>query len=158
MAGRLIAIAIDEPTGAVADTPIEEERRVAVRDLVAGNAFSPKDAPETADGRFRLAVSSAGDHFVFEIADGNGAPLDRFDLPLTPLRALIRDYMIVCDSYRKGLATLRPEQIEAIDMGRRGLHNDGAEVVREQLASRVEVDHDTARRLFTLVCALQARA
>jgi len=153
MAGRLIAVAIDEPTGAVADTPIEEERCIAVHDLVAGNLFSPGGA----DGEFRLAVSASGDSIVFSVATRDGAPVDRFDVSLTPLRGLIRDYMLVCDSYRKGLATLRPEQIEAIDMGRRGLHNDGAEVLMDQLSARVDVDHDTARRLFTLVCALQAR-
>ena len=94
---------------------------------------------------------------MFTVSAEDGSHIDRFDISLASLRGVIRDYMIVCDSYRKGLATLRPEQIEAIDMGRRGLHNYGAETLMEQLAGRVALDHDTARRLFTLICALQAR-
>ena len=94
---------------------------------------------------------------VMAIGDTDGAPLGRVLLPLSPFRRIIKDYFTICESYYQAIKTASPSQIEAIDMGRRGLHNEGADLLRERLADKIEIDDDTSRRLFTLVCVLQIR-
>jgi uncharacterized protein (UPF0262 family) len=94
---------------------------------------------------------------LFDIRDAENSDLTKVLLPLTPFRTIVRDYFMICDSYYKAIKKASPSQIEAIDMGRRGLHNEGSELLRERLAGKVEVDHNTARRLFTLICVLHIR-
>ena len=95
---------------------------------------------------------------VFDIREENGTPVMAHMLSLTPFRRIVKDYFMICDSYYKAIRTATPSQIEAIDMGRRGLHNEGSELLRERLAGKIELDLDTARRLFTLICALHIKA
>jgi uncharacterized protein (UPF0262 family) len=149
--GRLISVDLDETSIAQARAYIEHERATAIRDLVADNYFRPVGKPE---GRFRLRLSIVDKKLVFDIAQPDGAPVIRHILSLTPLSRLIKDYFIVCDSYYAAIRNAGPAQIEAIDMGRRGLHNEGSTLLRERLAGKIDVDFETARRLFTLVCAL----
>jgi uncharacterized protein (UPF0262 family) len=94
---------------------------------------------------------------LFDIRNAENSDLTKVLLPLTPFRTIVRDYFMICDSYYKAIKKASPSQIEAIDMGRRGLHNEGSELLRERLAGKVEVDHNTARRLFTLICVLHIR-
>jgi uncharacterized protein (UPF0262 family) len=94
---------------------------------------------------------------LFDIRNAENGDLTKVLLPLTPFRSIVRDYFMICDSYYKAIKKATPSQIEAIDMGRRGLHNEGSELLRERLAGKVEVDHNTARRLFTLICILHIR-
>ena len=104
-----------------------------------------------------LTLSLNDARLVFDIADERGASLQAFVLSLTPFRRLIKDYFMVCDSYYEAIRTASPQQIEAIDMGRRSLHNEGSELLMQRLEGKIVVDHDTSRRLFTLICALHAR-
>lgn len=151
--GRLTAIEVDAPEPGPIHAYMDEERRVAVRDLLAGNTFRPGGR----DGAFALKLSVADERLVFEV-DEDGAPVTRFTVSLRPLRRVIKDYFMICDSYYEALRSSQPAQIETIDMGRRGVHNDGAEALGDQLEGEVETDFETARRLFTLVCALRVRA
>jgi uncharacterized protein (UPF0262 family) len=104
-----------------------------------------------------LTLATRDQRLSFQVADERGALLREFLLSLTPLRRVIRDYFMVCDSYYEAIRSATPQQIEALDAGRRGLHNEGSELLTERLREKVELDHDTARRLFTLICALHAR-
>jgi uncharacterized protein (UPF0262 family) len=149
--GRLIAVELDEISIAHARAYIEHERATAIRDLVADNSFRPVGKPE---GRFRLRLSIVEQKLVFDIALPDRTPVIRHILSLTPLNRVVKDYFIVCDSYYAAIRTAGPSQIEAIDMGRRGMHNEGSAILRERLAGKIDVDFATARRLFTLVCAL----
>ncbi len=138
---------------------MEHERRVAVHDLLEDNRFNPLGGPEGEfEGPFIVHLGMVSGNLVFNIHDKADEPLVSFILPLGDFRSLIKDYFVVCESYFSAIKTLSPSQIEAIDMGRRGLHNEGSELMRERLAGKVEIDTDTARRLFTLLCVLQIRA
>jgi uncharacterized protein (UPF0262 family) len=130
---RIANLTLDERLVVRRSPEVEHERAVAIFDLVEEN-------------RFVIDVRSQADD-----------PLQEVTLPLTPFRRLIKDYFTVCESYFNAIKTATPSQIEAIDMGRRGLHNEGSELLQERLAGRIEVDFDTARRLFTLVCVLHIR-
>ncbi|EAU40591.1 hypothetical protein FP2506_02654 [Fulvimarina pelagi HTCC2506] len=153
--GRLIDVELDESIGRT--TPdIEHERNVAIFDLIEENRFDPIGAPN--GGKFKLKLSIVDKRLVFDIRSENEEQLVTHILSLTPFRKVIKDYFMICDSYYEAIRTSTPQQIEAIDMGRRGIHNDGSETLRERLAGKIEVDKDTARRLFTLICALQRRA
>ena len=110
-----------------------------------------------ADGPYQLKLSLIDNRLVFDVSNEAGEQVRQILLSLTPLRRLIKDYFLICDSYYDAIRSSTPAQIEAIDMGRRGLHNEGSEVLIERLAGKVETDFDTARRLFTLVCALHMR-
>ncbi|MDY8109939.1 UPF0262 family protein [Fulvimarina sp. 2208YS6-2-32] len=152
--GRLIDIELDESIGRT--TPdIEHERNVAIFDLIEENRFDPDGAPD--GGRFRLKLAIADKRLVFDIRDEGGEKLVTHILSLTPFRRVIKDYFMICDSYYEAIRSSTPQQIEAIDMGRRGIHNDGSETLMERLKGKIEIDKDTARRLFTLICALQRR-
>ncbi|GGD06244.1 UPF0262 family protein [Aureimonas glaciei] len=150
---RLIAIDLDETIGR-ATPDIEHERAVAIFDLIEENRFQPSGLPE---GRFRLKLSLIDKRLVFDIRDEANAAVVTHILSLTPLKRIIRDYFLICDSYYEAIRSATPSQIEAIDMGRRGIHNDGSETLRDRLAGKIDLDLDTARRLFTLICVLHWR-
>ncbi|KAB0680379.1 UPF0262 family protein [Aureimonas leprariae] len=150
---RLIGIELDDTLGRAAPH-IENERAVAVADLIEENEFRPNGAP---DGPYRLKLSTSAGRLVFDVRDEGDAPLVVHILSLSPLRRVLRDYFLICDSYYEAIRSATPSQIEAIDMGRRGIHNDGSELLRDRLAGKIEVDRDTARRLFTLIGVLQRR-
>jgi uncharacterized protein (UPF0262 family) len=149
--GRLVAVDLDESSLATARGFIEYERAAAIRDLIAENAFLPTGR---SGGAFRLNLSIQDGKLMLDIAEAGGDPVVRHILSLTPLRRVIKDYFMICDSYYNAVRSAGPGQIEAIDMGRRGVHNEGATILRERLEARIAIDFETARRLFTLVCAL----
>ncbi|MEZ5667904.1 MAG: UPF0262 family protein [Alphaproteobacteria bacterium] len=136
------------------DPDLAHEIRVAIYDLVEENSFRPANG---ARGPFDLVVGLEESRLVLLIATADGGGEGRLSLPLVSLRRLIKDYGIVCDSYVEAIRSMSPSQIEAIDMGRRGLHNEAGELLRDKLAAHVAVDLATARRLFTLVYALLRR-
>ena len=150
---RLIEVELDETIGR-ATPAIEHERAVAIFDLVEENTFRPDGA---AAGPYRLRLSLVEKRLVFDIRDEANQAVVTHILSLTPLKRVIRDYFLICDSYYEAIRSATPLQIEAIDMGRRGIHNDGSETLRERLAGKIAVDRDTARRLFTLICVLHWR-
>lgn len=133
---------------------VEHERRVAIHDLVEANTFEPVGGFE---GPFILHLSLEGGSLIFDVHDEADRPLVKFSLPLGDFRGLIKDYFTVCETYFNAIKTLSPSRIEAIDMGRRALHNDGSRLMAERLADKARIDMDTARRLFTLLCVLHIR-
>ncbi len=149
---RLEAVEIDEASLAPASRDVEHERQVAIFDLIEENSFTPEGAGE---GPYRLRIALVDGRLALDIS-GQGAER-RHLLSLTPFRGVIKDYFMICESYYDAIRHAAPAQIEAIDMGRRGIHNEGSEQLRERLAGKVELDLDTARRLFTLICALFRR-
>jgi uncharacterized protein (UPF0262 family) len=151
---RIVKIELDEASAGRRAPEIEQERAIAIFDLVEENSFAPAiDQP----GPYHLHLGIEENRLVVDIRDTDDLALHRFVLSLTPFRRIVKDYFEVCDSYYRAIRTASPSQIEAIDMGRRGLHNEGSEVLRERLKGKVEIDHNTARRLFTLICALHFR-
>ncbi len=150
---RLIAIVLDGASIGRAPPDIEHERAAAIYDLVEENTFALKDRP----GPYRLILSIADRRLVLDIRSAEDAPLMTHALSLTPFRKIVKDYFLVCDSYYQAIRSGSPSRIEAIDIGRRGLHNEGSEILKERLAGKVEIDFDTARRLFTLICVLHWR-
>lgn len=151
--GRLVMVEIDPASLSTAQTFIDAERRTAIRDLVADNRFSPAGR----GGAYGLRLSIADRKLVLDVMDEGGAPVVRHVLSLTPLSRVIKDYFMVCESYYEAIHVAPPSRIEAIDMGRRGIHNEGAEVLIGRLSGKIDMDFETARRLFTLVCALRWR-
>ncbi len=148
---RIIEIAV-APGGPASRRPeVEAERRIAIQDLLDENFFAPVDDRQ---GPYRLAMRVDQNKLHLDVQNEAGAPLHQIVLPLSPFRGLMRDYFMICDSYYDAVKN-RPAQIEAIDMGRRGIHNEASEVLREKLADRVEMDLNTARRLFTLLCVMK---
>ena len=144
-----------DDTGLPAPTPeVEHERRIAIFDLLEDNAFGLCDASVPA-GPYTLTLSIKDRRLVFDVATQDGSAAAQFHLSLSPLRQVIKDYFQICESYFDAVKNLPPGQIEAIDMGRRGIHNEGSEQLQERLAGKIEVNKITARRLFTLVCVLQ---
>ncbi|PXA71354.1 hypothetical protein DMC25_26690 [Caulobacter sp. D4A] len=148
----LKSIAIDEDSLAAASRDQEQERQVAIFDLLDGNYFQPADAE---GGPYDLKLSLIENRLALDIAGGGYEK--RHLLSLSPFRGVIRDYFMICDSYYQAIRNSTPQQIEALDMGRRGLHNEGSGLLRERLEGKVKTDLDTARRLFTLICALHWR-
>ena len=149
---RLRSIEIDPQSLGAAGPEQEHEREVAIFDLIEENSFRPEGAEQ---GPYDLRLSTLDGRLCFDIK-GEGFER-RHLLSLTPVRSIIKDYFLVCDSYYSAIRQATSQQIEALDMGRRGLHNEGSEKLRERLAGKVEIDFPTARRLFTLVCALYWR-
>jgi uncharacterized protein (UPF0262 family) len=133
---------------------VEQERRAALYDLIEDNCFRLIDGPA---GPYVLRLSLQGERLIIDVGDEDERPLARVGLPLVELKRLIKDYFLLLDSYFNAIRTMSPSRIEAIDMGRRGLHDEGAEMLREQLKSEVAIDRPTARRLFTLICVLHIR-
>jgi len=148
----LKSILIDEDSLAAASRDQEQERQVAIFDLLDGNYFEPAEA---AGGPYDLKLSLVENRLAFDITGPNYER--RHLLSLSPFRGVIKDYFMICDSYYSAIRNSSPQQIEALDMGRRGLHNDGSNLLRERLEGKVKTDLDTARRLFTLICALHWR-
>ena len=134
---------------------IKRERLTAISDLLEHNVFVVKNAPEA--GPYHLRLSIVDGRLQFDIHGIGGEALEDLRLPISPFRGLIKEYFLVCEAYFSATRRQHSGGLEAIDMGRRGLHNDGAELVKERLAGRVEVDIETARRLFTLICVLNLR-
>lgn len=153
---RLIDIQLDD-SGLPAPTPeIEQERRVAIFDLLEENVFGivGRDGRTVPTGPYKLNLSIADRRLVFELETESGKNAGAFHLSLTPFRQVIKDYFQICESYFDAVKRLPPSQIEAIDMGRRGIHNEGSNVIVERLEGKVNIDKATARRLFTLICVL----
>ena len=151
---RLIRVELPEELPAPS-AYAEADRRQAIADLLAGNSFDPPALPK---GPYALAVSVREGRLVLDIRDVDNRPLHVLALALGPFRRLIKDYHLVVEAHEQAVAESGPEsRVQAIDMGRRGLHNEGAELLQARLQGRVEVDFETARRLFTLVCALHQR-
>ena len=151
---RLVTVTLDESSIGRGSPDQEHERAVAIYDIVEDNSFA---IPDHDGGPYGLTVSLVEKRLCLEIRSADGQPVMTHLLSLSPFRRVIRDYEMVCDSYYKAIRTASPTQIEAIDMGRRGLHNEAAELLRQRLEGKVEVDFDTARRLFTLIFALYWR-
>lgn len=148
---RLIDVELDETIGR--STPeIEHERAVAIFDLIEENSFTP--IGDTGDGPYRLKLSLVEKRLVFDIFREDGKWVTTHILSLTPFRRIVKDYYMICDSYYEAIRSATPTKIEAIDMGRRGLHNDGSNTLRERLYGKIDLDFKTARRLFTLLCVL----
>ena len=153
---RLASVDLDAATLPAATAEIEHERRVAIFDLIEKNSFEPAGAD---GGPYDLKLSLQDNRLVFDIT-GQGTHEDfarTYALSLTPLKSVLKDYLLICDSYYEALRGSSPSQIEAVDMGRRGLHNEGADLLEARLEGKVAIDHETSRRLFTLVCALYRR-
>jgi uncharacterized protein (UPF0262 family) len=148
---RLVAVTLDEETIGRSNPDVEHERQVAIYDLLEQNSFAPVNH---GGGPYALHLSITGNRLVFDIRDQNGEPVVAHLLSLTPLRRIVKDYHLICDSYYQAIRTATPGKIEAIDMGRRGVHNEGSRILMERLKGKVVMDVDTARRLFTLICVL----
>ena len=148
---RLCKVTLDEGSIGRSSADIEHERAVAIYDLLEDNSFAPLDHD---GGPYALHLSITENRLVFDIRLEDGTPVMAHLLSLTPLRRIVKDYFMICDSYYKAIRTSTPSQIEAIDMGRRGLHNEGSELLMERLKEKINLDFDTARRLFTLICVL----
>ncbi|MCO5082773.1 MAG: UPF0262 family protein [Rhizobiaceae bacterium] len=151
---RLIDVELDESIGR--STPdVEHERAVAIFDLIEENSFLP--VGDSGAGPYRLKLSLVESRLVFAIAREGGDAVATHILSLTPFRRIVRDYYMICESYYEAIRSSTPSKIEAIDMGRRGLHNEGSQTLMDRLSGKIEMDFDTARRLFTLVCVLHWR-
>jgi uncharacterized protein (UPF0262 family) len=148
---RLVAVTLDEDSIGRSNPDVEHERAVAIYDLLEENSFVPEG---DAEGPFALHLSITGSRLVFDIRRADGAPVMAHLLSLSPLRRIVKDYYTVCDSYYAAIRTATPDRIEALDMGRRGLHDEGSNILMERLKRKVSIDFDTARRLFTLICVL----
>ena len=147
----LVAITLDENSIGRSNPDVEHERAVAIYDLLEENTFTPQGDE---GGPFALHLSVTGQRLVFDIRREDGAPVMAHLLSLAPLRRIVKDYYTVCDSYYAAIRTATPDRIEALDMGRRALHDEGSNVLMERLKRKVDIDFDTARRLFTLICVL----
>jgi uncharacterized protein (UPF0262 family) len=148
---RLSAITFDEASIARGNANIEHERQVAVFDILEGNRFALEGRE---GGPYSLHLSIIEDRLVFAVTQEGSDETLTFVLSLTPLRRIMKDYFIVCESYYQAIRTAPPSRIQAIDMGRRALHDEGSSVLVERLKGKISVDRDTARRLFTLICTL----
>lgn len=154
---RLAAVHLNESRQRARTPEIQHELDVAIFDLVEENRFriTPRDGKAVPAGPYDLGIGMAERMLVMNVATHAGEPAATLHLSLSPLRGVIKDYFAICESYFDAVKRLPPSRIEAIDMGRRGIHNEGARILFERLDGKVETDHDTARRLFTVICALQ---
>jgi uncharacterized protein (UPF0262 family) len=153
---HLTDVQLDERTVVRRSADIDHELKVAIFDLLEQNVFSPIGAHDE-QGPFQLVLGIADNRLVFDIRDEAAAPLGKIILALSPFRKIVKDYFEICDSYYQAIKRSSPSQIETIDMARRGVHNEGSELLRERLKGKIECDFDTARRLFTLICVLHIR-
>lgn len=150
----IVKIELDERSLAPATADIEHERKVAVYDLLEENYFHPVGAES---GPFELYLSNVERRLVFDVRMAGGQALGQVHLSMTPFRRIIKDYFMLCESYYDAIRTAAPAQIETIDMARRGMHNEGSEILQERLKDKIELDENTARRLFTLICSFHMR-
>ncbi|HRD47610.1 MAG TPA: UPF0262 family protein [Caulobacter sp.] len=151
---RLQSIEIDEDSLAAASRDQEQERQIAIFDLLEDNYFQPEGA---AAGPYDLKIALIENRLALHIVGADGGFDQTHLLSLSPFRGVIRDYFMICESYYQAIRNATPAQIEALDMGRRGLHNEGSSLLQARLQGKVKTDLDTARRLFTLICALHWR-
>jgi len=155
---RIIDIELDERTILWRNADVEQERRIAIFDLLEGNHFRPlRDYPQSYQGPYRIRLRVEEGRLAIDIKAENGAVLETLILGLARFRRPIKDYFAICDSYFQAIRQATAEQIETVDMARRGIHNDAAELLMERLTGKIETDFDTARRLFTLICVLHIR-
>lgn len=147
----IIDISFDEASIERNTAEVEHERQVAIFDILESNKFSVDDG---AAGPYRLRLAIVEKRLVIDILSEERAPLTTFVLSLSPLSKLIKDYFLVCESYYEAIKTAPPSRIEALDMGRRALHDEGSRLLIERLKGKITTDFDTARRLFTLICTL----
>jgi uncharacterized protein (UPF0262 family) len=148
---RIVEVTLDEASIGRNNAEVEHEREVAIFDLLERNAF----ALEGHDGGpYTLHLSLADNRLVFTVGDIDRAPIQHVMLSLSPFRRLVKDYFLICESYYQAIKTQPASKIEAIDMGRRGIHDEGSQLLMERLKGKIAVDVPTARRLFTLLCAL----
>ena len=151
---RLIDISLDERTIVRRTREIEQERDIAIYDLLESNNFHPEGSH---GGPYKLVLGVEENRLTFDIQLEDGTPHGKIMLSLTPFRRVIKDYFLICESYFKAIRNAPPSQIEALDMGRRGLHDEGSTLLRDRLKGKIEIDHDTARRIFTLICVLHLK-
>jgi uncharacterized protein (UPF0262 family) len=151
---KLVSVNLDDTLSRTFSADVDHERKVAIYDLLESNTFKV-EGKDT--GPYALNLSIDGTRLVFDITDKSGETCAVIGLALSPLRRIVKDYFGICESYYQAIRTASPSQIETIDMARRGLHNEGSEVLKERLEGKITVDSDTARRLFTLVCVLHWR-
>ena len=150
----IVKLTLDEGLAGRRSPEVEHEREVAIFDLIEDNRFALVDG---GPGPYNLHLAVAENRLVLDVRDDADRPIAEVALSLVPFRRIIKDYFTVCESYFSAIKTAPPSRIEAIDMGRRGLHNEGSELLRERLAGRIDIDFATARRLFTLICVLHIR-
>ena len=153
-AQRLIDVQLDEKTMVRRKPEVEHERAVAIYDLLEENSFTPAGGFE---GPYRLHLSLEDNRLMFDIRGEDDAEKCKVSLPLLPFKTIVKDYFMICESYYTAIRKSTPSQIEAIDMGRRAMHNEGSQLLRDRLNGKIEVDGETARRLFTLICVLHIR-
>lgn len=154
---RLVRVTFDPTSVRRGNAQIEHEREVAIYDILEDNHFAPRNADGTLrdDGPYILQLGISEDRLVMAVAvEINPDAVHTLMLSLSPLKKIMKDYFMVCETYYQAIRTQPPSKIQAIDMGRRGLHNDGSRILIERLDGKIDINHDTARRLFTLVCAL----
>jgi len=151
---HIVKIDLDERSLAPATADIEHERKVAIYDLIEENHFHPIGAEA---GPFELYLSNVERRLVFDVRRQGGDALGQIHLSMTPFRKIIKDYFMLCESYYDAIRNAAPAQIETIDMARRAMHNEGSEILRERLQDKIELDNNTARRLFTLICSFHMR-
>lgn len=155
---RLVHISLDASTVVKWSADVEHERRIAIYDLLEENSFELlKSQDAQYSGPYKLVLSNLEGRLVFDVKNNGDDQLMSFRLAMSPFRRIIREYFAICDSYYDAIKSASPSQIEAIDMGRRGIHNEGSELLRERLNDKIKIDHQTARRLFTLVCVLHLK-
>ena len=155
---RIIAVDLDEKTIIWRNADVEQERRIAIFDLLEGNYFRPeRPYPMDYAGPYRISLRVEEGRLAIDIAAEDSSLLETLILGLGRFRRPIKDYFAICDSYFQAIRQATPQQIETIDMARRGIHNSAAELLKERLEGKIEVDFDTARRLFTLLCVLHIR-
>mgnify|MGYP003627454992 CR=1 FL=1 len=152
---RLFDVRLDDRNFVARNPEVEHERRVAIYDLLEDNSFAMVGVDQ---GPYALRLLRQENRLIFEIAGDNGMHVADIPLALSTFRKIIRDYFTVCESYYDAIKSSSPSKIEAIDMGRRGLHDEGADLLKTKLAEFVDVDDSTARRLFTLICVLHVRS
>jgi len=152
---RIVTITLDEKSVVRRSAEIEHERSTAIADLLHANRFAPLSGVE---GPFHLHLGIEDNRLALDIRTVTHEPLERVLLPLAAFRGIVKDYFLICESYYNAVKRSSPAHIEAIDMGRRGLHDEGSELLRERLAEKIALDADTSRRLFTLLCVLHIRA
>lgn len=155
---RIAHVSLDEETILWRNADVEQERRVAIYDLIEENTFKPvRSAERGAKGPYRLHLGVRDGRLAMEIGDEDGNELETLLIGLARFRRPIREYFAICDSYYQAIRKATPAEIETIDMARRGIHNNAAELLMERLDGKVETDFATARRLFTLICVLHIK-
>ena len=151
---RLVAVELDDSIGSGLSADADHERRVAIYDLIEDNRFIVIGEES---GPYRLSLSTADGRIVFDIWSEREERVSMIGLSLSPFRRIVKDYFMICESYYKAIRTATPSQIETIDMARRGLHNEGSDLLKDRLEGKIEIDSATGRRLFTLLCVLHWR-